>query len=571
MRIHYLLLFLVILETTTPLLRGEEFAVVKGTKVNLRSSPSLNSEVIARLSLGQTVTVREKVSNNNPGSGAPEYWFRISIPVSVPVYVNASFIEDSKVTANHLNVRSGPGESFAVLARLSGGTRVSVVGAKKGWLTILPPPEATGFVAPTFLQPVQPQPVVTPTLPVVAPQIVLTTPPVTSESRIPALTNPSTNLLTGVRQELATTPQVLPNQVDPTPPEPSSLRNKPTDLPEPNFVDSRARARIYLKPSEDKLNRVGISYRAGYGITGSIKAIAPINSGVLLDASVARGVDRVYDDGFVGLDSSHNAGGLTWKWGYLDSSQISKDRLNQHIFAGEVVDAPQNLHGAGPQNGLELTYNRQLGSFNHLTNVVWGFLAGISQNQWGIRDHGPLSANLTTVTDSYSLGGIIPPTAPFLPCCEGPGIPLIDDEPQRTYSTVLRGASISGSRTFDADIYGLRIGPYAQVPLGEKLKLSVGAGLALGFVSSDFTYDHTLEIPNSSAKNTQSHQSSDRGISPGWYADFHLLVPVYKALNATMGYQYQSLSDYQHFQGGNRVELDLGQTHFFTLGLSYSY
>ena len=96
-------------------------------------------------------------------------------------------------------------------------------------------------------------------------------------------------------------------------------------------------------------------------------------------------------------------------------------------------------------------------------------------------------------------------------------------------------------------------------------------GLALGIIESEFNYENTLEIPDTSVRLNQSHRSSDSGVLAGWYADLQLLVPVYKALKATVGFQYQSLGSYQHARDYDRVEMDLGQTHFFTVGLSYSF
>ena len=85
---------------------------------------------------------------------------------------------------------------------------------------------------------------------------------------------------------------------------------------------------------------------------------------------VGHGIDRTYDDGFIWVDSSGNAGGSTWYWGYDHSSQ--------------------NLGGF-------LQFHYQLSPTELLT-------------------------------DTYDLGGIMAPLAPYSGTFEGPG-PVIPDQP----------------------------------------------------------------------------------------------------------------------------------------------
>ncbi len=570
MKVNSLLIFVAVLVgviTLRPSQAGET-AVVNADRVNVRSSPSARSEVFAQLTKGETVFVQEKIAANKTDLGAPASWSRIYVPATVPVYVNAAFVNKGIITANQLNVRSGPGEQFSVLARLARGTKVVSISEKLGWLQIKAPPETVAYVATGFLSPIQPQPIPSPAPPEAKPAVVILAKAETLPLVAPSKPEPTVVVVakTETTVETIVASNIVPIAIAPTTVDASTEQIK-------TVIDVRVTTRILRKEPSEKLNRFGIAYRAGYNFNASIKGMAPFRSGFNLDPSIARGVDREYDDGFVEVDSSGNAGGLTWKWGYLDPSQISSDGewLYEHIFSGEPDSAVRKLHGDDPQTGIELTYNRQFEQLANLTNTPWGFLAGISQTRFGVSDRQSLSATLHATTDAYALGGITPPSAPFLPCCETPGIPLIDDLPHRTFSTVPHGASISGHRNFDADIYGLRLGPYVQLPIGDHLSLSASMGLALGLIESEFSYDNTLEIPNSSARLNQSHRSSDSGILAGWYADLQLLVPVYKALKATVGFQYQSLGSYQHTTDFDRVEMDLGQTHFFTIGLSYSF
>lgn len=530
MKVNYLLIFVAALVgviTPQPLL-AEESAVVNADRVNVRSSPSVNSEVFAQLAKGETVSVLETIAPQKTELGAPAQWSRISLPATVPVYVNASFVSKGIVTANQLNLRSGPGEQFSVLAKLARGTKVISISEKLGWLRIKAPPETVAYVATGLLSPVQTQPIPSPAPPETKPVVVII-----AKAETSVQSRPATN--------------TIPTAIAPT-----VIKSKEEQTQ--TVIDVRVTTRVLQKEPPEKLNRIGIAYRAGYNINASIKGMAP------------------FHDGFVEVDSSGNVDGLTRKWSYLYPSQISNDGkwLYENSFSGELDSVARKLRGDDPHSGIELTYNRQFEQLANLTNTPWGFLGGISQTSWGVRDYQTLSPTLNTTTDAFLLGGIIPPTPPYKPCCEGPG-PLIPDRPDHTFSSVSKGASIVGHRNFDADIYGLRLGPYVQLPIGEHLSLSVSMGLSLGIIESEFNYENTLEIPDTSVRLNQSHRSSDSGVLAGWYADLQLLVPVYKALKATVGFQYQSLGSYQHARDYDRVEMDLGQTHFFTVGLSYSF
>ncbi|MCX6882956.1 MAG: SH3 domain-containing protein, partial [Verrucomicrobia bacterium] len=100
MKVNYLLIFVAALVgviTPQPLL-AEESAVVNADRVNVRSSPSVNSEVFAQLAKGETVSVLETIAPQKTELGAPAQWSRISLPATVPVYVNASFVSKGIVT-----------------------------------------------------------------------------------------------------------------------------------------------------------------------------------------------------------------------------------------------------------------------------------------------------------------------------------------------------------------------------------------------------------------------------------------------------------------------------------------
>jgi uncharacterized protein YgiM (DUF1202 family) len=97
--------------------------LVKATDVNVRGQATIYSEVVTQLNEGETVTILEEITLNDPQQGEPAKWYRIALPSDTPVWVHGHFVDDNrKVTATRLNVRAGPGENFSILGRIEQGT-----------------------------------------------------------------------------------------------------------------------------------------------------------------------------------------------------------------------------------------------------------------------------------------------------------------------------------------------------------------------------------------------------------------------------------------------------------------
>jgi uncharacterized protein YgiM (DUF1202 family) len=139
-------------EPTMPLNPGP--AVVTVHSVNVRGKPTINSEVIKRLTNGEPVTVIEEIRRNNKQSDDPDVWAKIAFPAGERAWVHASFVDAATktVTAKKLNVRSGPGENYSSIGMLYKGDVVNQIEAKDNWLGIEPPTNACAFVAAAYLK-----------------------------------------------------------------------------------------------------------------------------------------------------------------------------------------------------------------------------------------------------------------------------------------------------------------------------------------------------------------------------------------------------------------------------------
>ena len=188
---------------TVPLVAGP--AMVVASNVNVRGQAKLKSEVVTRITKGQSVTVLEEIVRNNSGPDEPSAWAKIALPPGAHVWVNTAFIDPSNQTVKpkKLNLRSGPGENYSVIGLMHSGDAVKTITTKGDWTEIEAPTSAYAFMAAQYLKqgPAEaPIPTPPPVEPAAAPTIVAAVPPVAPpptenpvvppSTETPAMTNP---------------------------------------------------------------------------------------------------------------------------------------------------------------------------------------------------------------------------------------------------------------------------------------------------------------------------------------------------------------------------------------------
>ncbi|HAM71829.1 MAG TPA: hypothetical protein DCM86_09320 [Verrucomicrobiales bacterium] len=144
-------------------------AVTKQDHVNVRSRPDTESDVVTHLKKHEMVTVVEEVFHKKAGPGEPTRWAKIAWPSEVPVWVYADFVDHSgsAVKVAKVNLRSGPGENFAVVGTLQKGTSIKKLDAKGDWWKIEAPEGCHAYIAANLLE----------AKPAAAPVVVSTPPP----------------------------------------------------------------------------------------------------------------------------------------------------------------------------------------------------------------------------------------------------------------------------------------------------------------------------------------------------------------------------------------------------------
>jgi hypothetical protein len=290
-----------------------------------------------------------------------------------------------------------------------------------------------------------------------------------------------------------------------------------------------------------------------------------------------------YDDGYVLTDSSGNYGGQTWYWGYDNSAthpggQIS-DGLsfpeNTVLLSRSTATGSYSSPSIGddPIPGFELNYGRRLGQIGSGT---WGVEIAVNWQSLSVHDSSTYYGTAMRVTDAYPFSpGTTPPSATIVPnnpyqgAYGDEGFLLGDTAVSSTTSMVPGGATISGQRRFEADLWGFRLGPYLSFPLSQKLDLSISGGLAVGLINSQASWSDTVTVAGKSVSSRGS--GDDFGILWGGVAAANLSWSFSDHWSATAGVQYQYLGTYEADYGKASVEVDLTKSFFLLIGASYKF
>ena len=309
--------------------------------------------------------------------------------------------------------------------------------------------------------------------------------------------------------------------------------------------------------SPSEWNHFGLDFRMGFNIQakfGGPVFLAPP------PPSAGSAVNRGYSDGFVNVDSSGNAGNLTWNWGYQHASQISGDTVLMH--AASVSSGADHSSRDDPNLGFELSYMRDLG---HESWGRWGIKAAFGYTAIDLRNCDPLSAITQLITDAYPLNGVTPPIAPYAGSFSGPGV-VLGSSPTRSIAPSV--ATITGSRSLDATLYDFHLGPAVALDITRRLSLELGGGLAVGLADSTFEFHDTT--PNTLG-GPSFGSTSDTGWLVGAYAEAGLAYRVAKAASLFAGAEFQYLGDFKQSVGGRSAQLDLSQSIFCLVGFELHF
>jgi len=341
--------------------------------------------------------------------------------------------------------------------------------------------------------------------------------------------------------------------------------------------------RLIELPAKTGLNQFRVSARMGYNISAHLDNVGlPAGQGFPQppppkDPSqhFQSATGTTYQDGYVGIDESGNAPlpgqtqGRTFYWGFARQDQIADlnhdgtadTLLLSHSASGTLLQDFKN----DPQAGIEVSYARQFGQ--HADGSTYGIESSFTFTSLDLRSHGIADPRVLGV-DAFSLGNppIVPPsvvpyTGPFQ--LEPPfGAPSIYDTP--THHPVNLDAS------FDASIYGLKLGPYFEFPLAKRLSFALSGGFSLLIADTEFRVQQSVAVPSPGiASGTVS--DSDLAVLPGCYVAGRLSLMATDSVNVFTGLQYESNGHHSQSLAGKRIDIDFWNALYWTFGVSYSF
>lgn len=312
-----------------------------------------------------------------------------------------------------------------------------------------------------------------------------------------------------------------------------------------------------------RASRWGLRAKFGFNIKADFSEAGPSSSTPPAAPGAGGGIDRIYDDGYVRLDSNGNAGGTTWFWGYQDAAQYDPAGQGSILMHATTSSSSESSNGAKSDGmpGWELSYGKDLGEWGESS---WGIEGAIGMGILDISDSRALNGSRTRITDSFGLGGIIPPGAPYNGSFIGPG-GLLDDVPSARTTTTTAG-TITGSRDLEATLITLRLGPYLHIPSGKKWAFTLSAGPALAWIDSDFSYRERF-----AGGAVQSGSASDSSVCFGAYVDGRVHYAFNERWSLFGGLQYQYLQSSTLRAQNKQAKLNMGAALFAELGVGYTY
>jgi len=283
----------------------------------------------------------------------------------------------------------------------------------------------------------------------------------------------------------------------------------------------------------------GLNLNAHFNYQGNGNAGSP-------GPATGGGQNRTYQDGFVKVDSSGDAGGQTWNWGYQNSSQVTPNGIVMHSSSATVGSSEDN---GNPQHGFDLAFGHRLGT---APGGHWGLQGAFDFMTISVHDTSPRMGSANLINDVFSLGSSTPPPAPYAGSFNGPGV-LLNDSPTRSLST--ESILITGQRTLDAQMYALRAGPYYEFALGKRWTGRVGGGVALALTESQYSYNETLTFGGGTSISS-SGASSGAVFLPGGYAEAKLLFALDDQISVFAGAHYEYFGSFTRNAGNEQAQLD---------------
>ena len=309
----------------------------------------------------------------------------------------------------------------------------------------------------------------------------------------------------------------------------------------------------------------GFNVKGSFSLSGQFP-ISGNNPGIVGDPAV----DHVYDDGYVRVDQTGNALGLSGYWGYESASQYdsgSQQILFQNAtsFTGAGTGTADNDFSVG----AELAYGGVLRQWEGM-KLGWEF--GFAWLPMEISDSSPIGVLINGDTYGHAMptGVQVLPQAPYQGGPSGVGGSTISAASTLVGSFSDVDGTVLGSRNLEMDLFIFRLGPTLFFDVMPEMGLSVSAGPAVALVSQTYSYRESVKLLNGATANNRG-SFSDSTFVYGAYLSVMGTYHVEENGDIYVGFQYLPLSDAGLSQGGREATADFSGQIMFSAGISWTF
>jgi hypothetical protein len=308
---------------------------------------------------------------------------------------------------------------------------------------------------------------------------------------------------------------------------------------------------------------------------------------------------KSYNDGTVGVDGRTGAGnaplndGFTNVWSANYASQItSTGDIAFHLYNADSLGASVNGQTA-MASGWELQVGQSLGKIARKVDV--SLIGGMTFGGINSKRSTQVQSQLTTLTDVYSLSGQDPPTMPYsaptsttqnlygqnlAPVLGSTGVQqtqsldtsiLLSQFPTRL-ATPASTAQVNSHLEIKGAYYTFRVGPMFQIPVTERIKLSVSFGVAAVFAGTTYKEDEELVIDDVIAPITNVQEKTRSVLLPAVFADANAEYWLTERTGFYLGATYQKSKSFnQSLDDGSSATINMSSTSGLQSGFTLRF
>jgi len=287
---------------------------------------------------------------------------------------------------------------------------------------------------------------------------------------------------------------------------------------------------------------------------------------------VGGGQEYEYEDGYVRVDASGNAGGVTTNWGYSDASQYDPSGTGSIAFnltRSLGNGSARETEDVSP--GFEIFGYYEMGGIAPIGGRVltWGLRTGIHYANLSADGRGMISSDVERLTDRFNLGGVIPPSAGYAGTFGGPGA-LISDVPTRSTAVIVDGALVSGELDLNLDMVTLSAGPYIEIPLRENVSLFAEAGLSLSVARGEYDFGSVTSISGLGSQISRGNNTRTM-LLPGFFTGLSATWQLTDRFSLQGSARYQYIDRFDVDAAGSSASFSFDGAAIISLGGVWSF